>query len=64
MAGAEDEARNEVIVNFLNENYGDIATSFYLTSDSLMSLKTAFDSGTCTFFIFEDIRNFLHSKNI
>ncbi|VDN60796.1 unnamed protein product [Dracunculus medinensis] len=45
MAGAEDEARNEVIVNFLNENYGDIATSFYLTSDSLMSLKTAFDSG-------------------
>lgn len=43
LAGAEDKSFNAKFIAYLNQRHCDVAEHFYLTTDSIMSIASAFD---------------------
>uniref|UniRef100_A0AC35U6H9 N-acetyl-D-glucosamine kinase n=1 Tax=Rhabditophanes sp. KR3021 TaxID=114890 RepID=A0AC35U6H9_9BILA len=44
LSGAENEEANIELVNCLTENFSDIASSFFITSDSIISIASVFET--------------------
>lgn len=45
LSGAEDDVFNQKFMEYLNRQHHDIAAHFHLTTDSIISIASAFDQG-------------------
>uniref|UniRef100_A0A914C1G7 N-acetyl-D-glucosamine kinase n=1 Tax=Acrobeloides nanus TaxID=290746 RepID=A0A914C1G7_9BILA len=48
LSGAEDDVFNQKFMEYLNRQHHDIAAHFHLTTDSIISIASAFDQGGVT----------------
>lgn len=45
LSGAEDPMTNSRIIEYFKQHHGDLASHYFLTSDSVAAAATAFEKG-------------------